>query len=121
MALPKSWPPTVQRIVLDAARYYYQQMSEPFPDPEVLMERAIEYAAREIEAQQRYIYEEASSRWIKRWEDGQFDADMKKAIEGTYGRLRRAERGLRPRAGAQKKRASQLDAEIAQAIAHRRR
>ena len=119
--LPKSWPPTVQRIVLDAARYYYQQMSEPWPVPDVIMEQAIEHAGREIESQQRYIYEEASPRWIDRWESGQFDADMKKVIDETYGRLRRAERGLRPRAGALKKRASQLDAEIVQALGSRRR
>jgi len=119
--LPKSWPPAVQRIVLDGARWYYQQMNEPFPVPDVLMEQAIEHAGREIEAQQRYIYEEASPRWIDRWESGQFDADMKKAIDETYRRLSRAERGMRSRAGATKKRASQLDAEIAQALGSRRR
>jgi hypothetical protein len=67
------------------------------------------------------VYEEASSRWINRWESGQFDDDMKKAIEDTYGQLRRVERVLRPRAGAVKKRGSQLDAEIAQALAGRQR
>ena len=119
--LPKSWPEAVQRIVLDGARWYYQQMNEPWPVPDVIMDQAIEHAVREIETQQRYIYEEASSQWIKRWESGQFEADMKKAIEEIYGRLSRAERGIKSRAGATKKRASQLDAEIAQAIGSRRR
>jgi hypothetical protein len=119
--LPKSWPETVQRIVLDAARWYYQQVNEPFAVPDAVMDEAIEYAVREIEANQRYIYEEASTRWINRWESGQFEADMRKAIGEMHGRLRRAERGLRPRAaGATKKRASQLDAEIAQALGSRR-
>lgn len=96
--LPKSWPPSVQRIVLDGARYYYQQMNEPFAVPDALMEQVIEHANREIQSQQRYIYEEASPRWINRWERGQFDADMKKAIEEIHGRLSRAERGRRSHA-----------------------
>jgi len=96
-------------------------MNEPFSVSDVAMDQAIEYAVREIEAQQSYIYEEASDRWIDRWESGQFDADMRKVIDDMHGKLRRAERGLRPRAGARKKPASQLDAEIAQAIGSRRR
>jgi len=119
--LPKSWPSTVQKIVLDSARYYYQQMNEPFPVPDVAMDNAVEWANREIEGQRRYIYEEASPRWINRWESGEFDGDMKKVIDETYGRLRRAERGVRSRSGAAKKLASQLDAEIAQALGSRRR
>jgi hypothetical protein len=120
-AMPKSWPPSVQRFVRDAARYYYQQMNEPFPVPDVAMERSIDWVNREITAQQQYIYEEASPRWINRWERGQFDADVKKVIDETYGRLRRAERGSRPRAGATKKRAARLDAEIAAALGSRQR
>lgn len=119
--LPKSWPSTAQRIVLDAARYYYQQMNEPFPVPDAAMDKAIEWANRELDRQDREVREEASDRWIRRWESGQFDVDMKKAIEDAYGKLRRAERGLRSRAGARKKRPAQLDAEIASALAAKRR
>jgi hypothetical protein len=119
--LPKSWPATAQHVVLDAARYYYQQMNEPFPVPDVAMDNAIEWANRELDTRQREIREEATDRWIDRWESGKFDDDMEKAIEETYGKLRRAERGLRPRAGARKKRSAQLDAEIASALSGRRR
>lgn len=117
--LPKSWPSTVRHVVLDAARFFYREMNEPFPVYDVNMERAIEYANRELERRHREIREEASSRWIDRWESGQFDADMTKAIEETYGRLRCAERGIRPRAGARKKSRRQLDAEIAHALKQR--
>jgi hypothetical protein len=93
--LPKSWPPIARDVLLDAARYYYREMNDPFPVSDVIMERTIAYANRELETRQREIYEEASSRWIKRWESGQLDAEMKKAITAAYGSLRRAERGLR--------------------------
>ena len=119
----KSWPPIARDILLDAARYYYSAMNEPFPVPNVAMEHAIEYANRELERRQREIYEEATSRWIHRWESGQLDAEMKLAIDEMYGRLRRGERAIRPRRGAanaaKKKSPAQLDAEIAQAIAER--
>jgi len=113
-ALPKSWPPIARRVLLDAARYYYRQMSEPFPVPDVAMERAIEWANRELDARDREVREEASDRWIDRWESGQLDAEMKKAIEATYGQLRRAERGIRSHGAPRKKR---LDAEIAEVLA----
>ncbi len=119
--LPKSWPPTARHIVLDAARFFYREMNEPFPVYDVNMDRAIEYANRELETREREVREEAGARWINRWESGQLDAEMKKAIDATYGQLRHAERGLRSRSGARKKSASQLDAEIAQAIGTRRR
>jgi hypothetical protein len=96
--LPKSWPPTARHILLDAARFFYREMNEPFPVYDVNMEHAVEYANRELEGRQREIYEEASLRWINRWESGQLDAEMKKAIGATYGNLRRAERGLRSHA-----------------------
>jgi len=118
--LPKSWPPRVRDAVLDAARYYYQQMNEPFPVPDVAMERAVEWASREIDARQNEIYEDASDRWIHRWESGAFEADMKKAIEQIYGRLRRAERPLRRHAVASRKKTGrQLDVEIAHALRRR--
>lgn len=116
-ALPKSWPPIARRVLLDAARYYYQQMSEPFPVSDVAMEKAIEWANRELDARDREVREEASGRWIDRWESGQLDIEMKKAIEATYGKLRRAERGIRSRAGTKKKSPRQLDADIAESLA----
>ena len=119
--LPKSWPPIARDIVLDAARYYYREMKEPWPVPDVNMERAIERANKEITAREREIYEEASSTWINRWESGKLDAEMKRAIEETYRRLSRAEGAIRPRAGAGKKSPRQLDSEIAQAISEKRR
>lgn len=118
--LPKSWPPQVRDAVLDAARYYYQQMNEPFAVPDVEMEKAVEWASREIDGRQREIYEEASGRWIDRWESGEFEGDMKKAVEQIYSRLRRAERPFRGHATSQKKKTGrQLDTEIAHALRRR--
>ncbi len=119
--LPKSWPPIARDIVLDAARYYYRQMKEPFPVPDVIMEEVIEWAGKEIASRERDIYEQASDRWINRWESGKLDAEMKSAIEETYRRLSRAEGAIRPRAGATKKSPKQLDAEITNALAGKRR
>lgn len=118
--LPKSWPPIARDILLDTARYYYREMKEPWPVPDVIMERAVEWANKEIDSRQREIYEDASSRWINRWESGKLDAEMRRAIEETYRRLSRAEGAIRPRAGARKKSPRQLDSEIAQALSGRR-
>jgi len=85
------------------------------------MERAIEWANKEIDTRQREIYEDASSRWINRWESGKLDAEMRRAIEETYRRLSRAEVAIRPRAGARKKSPRQLDTEITQALSEKRR
>lgn len=117
--LPKSWPSIARDILLDAARYYYREMNEPWPVPDVLMDQAIEWANKELESRQKEIYEEASSRWINRWEHGKLDDEMKRAIEATYRRLGRAEGSIRSRTGARKKSPRQLDAEIAQAISGR--
>ena len=117
--VPKSWPPIARGVLLDAARYYYQKMSEPWPAPDVLMEQAIEWANKELEARQREIYEEASPGWIKRWKSGELDAEMLKWIAATYGSLRGAERGIRAHA-VKKTRSRQLDAEISQVLARRR-
>jgi hypothetical protein len=114
--LPKSWPPIGRHIVLDAARFFYREMNEPFPVYDVNMDRAIEWANRELETRQREVREEASPRWIDRWESGELDAEMKKAIDAFYGSLRRAEHPIRSHA---KKRPAQLDAEIAQALRRR--
>lgn len=119
--LPKSWPPIARDIVLDAARYYYREMKEPWPVPDVILERAIEWANKEITARERELYEEASSAWINRWESGKLDSEMKRAIEETYRRLSRAEGAIRPRAGARKKSLRQLDTEIVQALSAKRR
>lgn len=119
--LPKSWPPTARDILLDAARDYYRAMKEPWPVPDVSMDRVIMEANEKIDARRQEIYDEASDRWIDRWESGKLDDEMKRAIEETYGRLTRAERGIRTRAGARKKSSRQLDAEIAQAISGKRR
>lgn len=119
--LPRSWPPIARDVVLDAARDYYRQMSEPFPVPDVIMDSVVASAGEELDRRRDEIYEQATDRWIDRYESGEFDADMKKAIEETYGRLRRAERGLRSRAGARKKSGRQLDIEIAHAIGRKRK
>ncbi len=117
----KSWPPTARDVLLDAARFFYREMNEPFPVYDVNMDRAIEYANRELDRRQREIYEEASDRWINRWESGQLDAEMKKAIDEMYGQLRRGERAIRPQSVKKaKKRGAKLDADIAQALAERK-
>jgi hypothetical protein len=118
--LSKAWPAVARSIVLDAARNYYQEMNDQFPVPDVAMEHAIAYANRELERRQGEIYEEAPSGWIKRWESGKLDAEMKKAIDAAYGSLRRAERGLRSHAIVKKKSPAQLDVEITQALSARR-
>lgn len=118
--LPKSWPPAAREVLIDAARYYYREMSGPWPVSDVIMDRAIEQAHAEIETRQREIYDEASDRWIDRWERGELDAEMRRAIQATFERKRRAERPLRGRSST-KKSGAQLDAEIAQSIAARAR
>jgi hypothetical protein len=117
--LPKSWPTTARRILLDAAQFFYREMNEPWPVFDVNMDRAIEWANSEMERRRTEIYEEASDAWIDRWESGELDAEMKKAIDATYDSLRRAERGIRSRAGARKKSGRQLDVEISQALRRR--
>lgn len=114
-----SWPPTARHIVLEASQFFYRQMNEPFAVYDVHMDEAVDFVNREIDKQQQYIYEEAPTRWINRWERGQTDAEIKKAIDATYGKLRRAERGLRSHAVVKKSK-DQLDAEIAEALAARR-
>jgi hypothetical protein len=118
--LSKSWPPTARHILLDAARYFYRQMNEQFAVYDAAMDDAIEWANREMEARQKEIYEEASSRWINRWESGKLDAEMRRAIDEMYGRLRRGERSIRPRSRVQKKTPpAQLNADIARVLAKR--
>lgn len=115
--LPKSWPPIARDVLLDAARYYYREMKDPWPVPDVIMDRAIEWANKELETRQKEIYEEASPRWIDRWESSQLDDEMKRAINETYRRMSRAERAIRPRkSGAKKKSSAQLDADIAKVL-----
>lgn len=115
--LPKSWPPIARDVLLDVARYYYREMKEPWPVPDVIMERAIEWANKELGARQKEIYEEASPRWIDRWESGQLDEEMKRAIDEMYRRMSRAERVIRPRkSGAKKKSSAQLEADIAEVL-----
>jgi hypothetical protein len=118
--LPKSWPPAARGVLLDAARYYYREMSGPWPVSDVIMDRAIEQANREMASRQDEIYEEASDRWIDRWEGGDLDAEMRRAIQATFQRMRRAERPIRARLSSKKSR-TQLDADIAQSLAERRR
>lgn len=113
-----SWPDVARAIVLDAARYYYREMKDPFPVHDVIMERAIEGANKEIASREREIYDGASVRWIHRWESGKLDDEMKRAIEATYHQLSRAEKILRPRRSA-KKSSRQLDVEIAHALRQR--
>jgi hypothetical protein len=118
--LLESWPETARDILLDAARVFYRQMNEPFAVYDVYMDEAIEWANEKMESRQDELYEEASDAWINKWERGKLDPEMKTAIEETYDRLRRAERGLRAHSTA-KKRPRQLDAEIAQALSKHRR
>jgi hypothetical protein len=113
MTLSKSWPSIARDVLVDAARYYYREMKEPFPVPDVIMEQAIERANREFERRDRELREEASDRWIDRWESGKLDAEMADAIRETYDRLNRAERTLKPK----KKNRRQLDADIAASLA----
>lgn len=120
--LPKSWPSTVRDILLDGARDYYRLMNEEWPDPAGAMDRVMESVNYELERRQEEIYEKASPRWLDRWERGEFEADIKKAIEETYRRLRRSEGGVvRSHASVRKKNSQQLDAEIAQALRRRLR
>ena len=113
MTLPKSWPPIARDILVDAARYYYREIKEPFAVPDVVMEQAIEHANRALERRDRELREEASDRWIDRWESGKLDAEMAHAIRETYRRMSRAERAIVPK----KKSRRQLETEIAESLA----
>lgn len=114
--LPKSWPPTAREVLLEAARYYYREMKNPWPVPDVIMDRAIVLANRLLEERDREIREEAGPRWIDRWEAGRLDDEMRRAIQETYRRMSRGERAIRPRARAKK-----LEADIAESLARRQR
>jgi hypothetical protein len=117
--LPHAWPPIARHILVDAARYYYSEMNEPFPVPDVAMERAIEWANKQLDDRRTELYEEANPRWINRWERGQLDAELKKAIQETHRRLSRAEGAIVPK--PRKKSPKQLDTEIAKSLAGRSR
>jgi hypothetical protein len=117
--LPKSWPPTARDVLVDVAREYNRQIHEPFAVPDVEMEQAIERANKGLDARQREIYEEASPRWIRRWESGELDAEMERAIRETSRRMSRAARVIRPGHATKKKSPRQLDAEIARALGRR--
>lgn len=93
-------------------------MSEPWAVYDVEMETSIEWANKQLDSRRRELVEEASPRWIDRWDHGDHDETMRKAIDATYGKLRRAERGIR-RSGARKKTSRQLDADIAQSLSSR--
>lgn len=114
----KAWPLIARDIVLDAARYYYREMKEPWPVPDVIMERAIDQANEELTARQSEIYTEAPARWIDRWEAGKLDTEMRSAIEAMYQRLSRAEGAIQTRGSARKTK-RQLDADIAHALRRR--
>jgi hypothetical protein len=117
--LRKDWPSTARRVVLDAAQFFYREMNEPFPVFDVNMDRAIEWANSELDRRRAEIYEEAGDAWIDRWESGKLDDEMKKAIDVTYGRLRRAQRGLRSHAVIKviKRTPAELDRDIAEVLA----
>ena len=117
--LRRDWPATAKRILLEASQFFYREMNEPFPVFDVNMDRAVEWANSELERRQKEIYEEAGDAWIDRWESGKLDDEMRKAIDATYGKLRRAERGIRGHAAVKTKSARQLDAEIARALRQR--
>jgi hypothetical protein len=117
--LPKSWPPIARDILVGAARRYNHAINEPWAVPDVELRQVIDEAKEEFGRRQDEIYEEASTRWINRWEHDQLDEEMERAIRETSRRMSRAERVIRPRAGARKKSPRQLDAEIAQAISGR--
>jgi len=91
------WPPTARDILVDAARFYHREMTDQWPVPEVAMERAIEYAERELYSHSNILYAEAGSRWINRWESGQLEAEMKRAIGKMYQRMRLAEKVIAPK------------------------
>ena len=85
MKLSTSWPDIARDVLIEAARYYYQQMREPFPVPDVAMASSIAWASDELARRDREIREEASERWIDRWESGALDAEMQRAIESPIG------------------------------------
>lgn len=113
----KDWPPTARDVLLEAARFYYNEMTGSFPVGDVAMDRAIEWANAELVAGQQEIEDEASDAWINRWDKGPLDEEMRKAITTTFRKLRSAEGPLR--AHATKKNARQLDAEISEALGRR--
>lgn len=120
VVLRKDWPSTAKHVVLDAAQFFYREMNEPYAVFDVNMDRAIEWANSELERRQTEIYEEAGNAWINRWERGKLDEEMKRAIGDTYGKLRRAERGLRSHAAIKRKSPRQLEREITEALTTRK-
>jgi hypothetical protein len=93
--LPADWPDVGRRIVLDAARWYYQQVNEPFAVPDVLVDQAVEEVLKDLEREDRAGGErarqinDARSSWVSRYESGELDAEIKDAIQAWSRSVRR--------------------------------
>ena len=81
--LPVDWPYKFAMFIKDEAIRYANAIRGPFPDPEVLRERAVE---RVIEAISTYpdTIDAASETWIDRWDSGELEPEIANAID-YYG------------------------------------
>jgi len=84
--LPADWPDVGRRFVLDAARWYYQEMHKEWPVSDVLMDQALEDVLKNLEREERAGGERARQlnnarpSWVSRYEDGALDDEIKEAI-----------------------------------------
>jgi hypothetical protein len=79
--LPADWPDVGRRRVLDAARWYYQEMHKDWPVPDVLMDQALEDVQKDLEREDRSgQLDDARPSWYRRYESGELDDEIKSAI-----------------------------------------
>jgi hypothetical protein len=83
--LPADWPDVGRRIVLDAARWYYQEMNKEWPVADVLLESAVEDVGKNLEREDRdragrLQIEDVRPSWYARYEAGKLDDEIKRAI-----------------------------------------
>ena len=83
--LPADWPDVGRRIVLDAARWYYQEMNKEWPVSDVLLESAVQDVGNNLEREDRdragrLQIEDVRPSWYARYESGKLDDEIKRAI-----------------------------------------
>jgi hypothetical protein len=79
--LPADWPDVGRRIVLEATRWYYQEMNKEWPVSDVLQERAVEDVNKDLEREDRAgQLADARASWYARYESGKLDDEIKRAI-----------------------------------------
>jgi hypothetical protein len=78
--LAKDWPADARSCVADAARWYSNEIRQPYAVPDVLLGQAVSDALTELERLDRYGELNQTSKWYDRYETGQVDDEIRRAI-----------------------------------------